>query len=77
MSTPKGFIWGKPYMPGNKLPNLRGVRESRGVSRRRLSDISGYSYQHLGNLERCYKGASSDCVQDLADSLGVDKAALL
>ena len=73
----KGMIWGTANMPGNKLPGLRPTREALGVSRHELAERSGYSYQHIGNVERLYKGASSDAVQDLADTLGVPWEQLL
>ncbi len=74
----KELIWASPSAPvGNALPNLAAVRISKGVSRRELAEISGYSHTHIVKIERGQRGASGTCVVVFADSLGVTPAEIL
>jgi transcriptional regulator with XRE-family HTH domain len=56
---------------------VRSERQSRGWSQEELAGRAGLSQVYISNVESAKRAVSIDCVQQLADALGVAPASLL
>jgi transcriptional regulator with XRE-family HTH domain len=56
---------------------LRAERASRNISQEQLAHLAGLHRTYVGSVERAERNVSIDNIEQLADALGLDIAALL
>lgn len=51
--------------------NIRAVRKRRGLTQESLAELSGFSLQHVGDIERGTANPTLSCLLKLADVMSV------
>lgn len=51
--------------------NIRAVRKRRGLTQEELAELSGFSLQHVGDIERGKANPTLTCLLKLADVMSV------
>lgn len=68
----------KPKLARKRLAaKLRSERALRGLSQEQLADLAGLHRTYVGSVERSERNVSLDNIEQLANALGLDIAAML
>lgn len=68
----------KPKLARKRLADkLRSERALRGLSQEQLADLAGLHRTYVGSVERSERNVSLDNIEQLANALGLDIAAML